>query len=490
MSEVESDKAPITFQDVAAYFSDEEWKLLHEWQKELYRNVMKEIHQALVSLGPLIATSIFSLRAEKKGDVCTIDFQDIEQSGPTKHSEGFHSVNSDNLLRMEEKLRNNHFPEGIECSTSPNLNHEDILPIIQLNIKEEAEIDPMLHWETGKSQNMNFPVEFPFDTEKGHARRGSNPDTKSVQKAGSRQAGSFTTKDEGESYSMDQNDPERKKNINSSAGVDMPVIPTESQQLKSWDRRHRNNERGGNVSPKLNAGIHSVEKEYECTEYDSFSHGLDLAVHGRACTGSRPFILTETDKSFSEPTGFGLHHTMHTGLKLCKCGQCGQFFSQSENDNPQQQYINEELVNTCNECKKKSMQPKTHNAHVGGRPHVCSDCGKSFRQSQTLTNHKRLHTGEKPYNCSECGKSFRQLQTLTTHQRIHTGEKPYTCSQCGKRFSDVANLIRHQRIHTGERPFQCVECGKRFNRRGHLIRHKRTHIGKRRRVNTSLSSLN
>ena len=41
----------ISIQDAFAWFSKEEWKLLQEWQKELYRNVMKEIHQALISLG-------------------------------------------------------------------------------------------------------------------------------------------------------------------------------------------------------------------------------------------------------------------------------------------------------------------------------------------------------------------------------------------------------------------------------------------------------
>ncbi|XP_078532552.1 zinc finger protein 484-like isoform X2 [Lissotriton helveticus] len=471
MSDLEFDKTPITFQDVAAYFSDEEWKLLHEWQKELYRNVMKDIHQALVSLGPVIATSVFSLRAEKNGNVCTIDFQDTEKRPPTKHSEDEVIFCSDvpvgtmkNDKQFQNDLQGTDRRESIDCNTG----HENALPIIQYCIKEEAETYPMLHRETGKSQNRNSPV---------------------GQCAAKRQAVSFTIKDEGDSYSMDQNEAERTRNINNPEGVHLSVIPAEKQQLKSWDRRYPNNEHGNIVSPRLNAGIHSVEKEYACAEHgSSFSHRPDVGLLGKAHTGSRPYILTETAKRLSEPAGIGLPHAMHTGLKLCKCGQCGQFFSPS-GENSQQQSINRELVNTCNECKKKPMQPKTLIKPKGRKLHVCSDCGKSFRQSQTLINHKRVHTGEKPFCCSECGKSFRQLQTLTTHQRIHTGEKPFTCSQCGKCFSDVANLIRHQRIHTGERPFQCAECGKRFNRRGHLIRHKRTHIGKRRRVNTLMSSM-
>ncbi|XP_069509265.1 uncharacterized protein [Ambystoma mexicanum] len=124
-----SSKKPdeVLLPDASIYFSREEWTLLHEWQKDLYRSVMKEIHQALMSLGPLIATTVCSLRAKESQELAHMDILYNDNRPAGNWSSGDKTTNLNELLRIsrednlhldnppatEEKERNNCLSAGI-----------------------------------------------------------------------------------------------------------------------------------------------------------------------------------------------------------------------------------------------------------------------------------------------------------------------------------------------------------------------------------------
>ncbi|XP_057589806.1 zinc finger protein 786 isoform X2 [Hippopotamus amphibius kiboko] len=108
------------------------------------------------------------------------------------------------------------------------------------------------------------------------------------------------------------------------------------------------------------------------------------------------------------------------------------------------------------------------------RPFACAECGPGFRLSSRL----RLG-GERPLSCGECGRDFAHPCKLREHLRVHSGERPFGCPECGKSFRLKGILKAHERTHSRERPFQCAECGKGFTRPSKLAEHFRVHSGER-----------
>ncbi|XP_059583753.1 zinc finger protein 436-like [Alligator mississippiensis] len=481
------------FEAVAVYFTREEWELLDDEDKVLYRDQMLKTYQALVSLGyrgptPALISSMQQGQVELW--VC-----DDEACGKISMSEEL-LLGGAWLLSKAEEQTPAEGPADLEPSwTSPGSLHDMDTPKPG---KEQWHKSPgrLQMWKENVAVNQ---VPSPVGCESGGGTDPRNSpecreefvelrDLKSHWKEAlhpNRGSGEgFRGKQELTAihWGRAQPCPEVRKTLDCPSLLALHKVRQSGGKLHICFKCGKSFTRFSNLT--RHQLIHTGEKPHQCSECGKRFHlSFYLTKHRLIHTEEKPHQCSECGKSFRQLSDLAQHRHIHTQEKPHRCSQCGKSFTRFSNLTQHQLIHRGEKPHQCLECGKRfnlsSTLTQHQRTHTGEKPHQCSECGKSFTRSSNLTKHRLIHTGEKPHQCSECGKSFRQFSDLAQHRLIHTGEKPHRCSQCGKSFTRSSSLTQHWLIHTGEKPHQCSECGKRFNLSSTLIKHKRTHTGEK-----------
>ena len=71
----------------------------------------------------------------------------------------------------------------------------------------------------------------------------------------------------------------------------------------------------------------------------------------------------------------------------------------------------------CQQAFTNKTHAKRHffNTHKERRKYECDICGKKFKTTGVLKDHKMTHTGERPWKCPRCGKGFIQRSPWRLH---------------------------------------------------------------------------
>ncbi|XP_029463179.1 zinc finger protein 530-like [Rhinatrema bivittatum] len=461
MSEQFSHQASVTFHDVAVYFSEEEWQLLEEWQKELYRNVMMEIHGALISLGYGILNPDVLFRFKKEEESYYRDQQKSKgKERVVDLSTGYPNISPDILLRIKHEAgpcrRDQHMSEERE-----RINSSTVVPDCLGTKPDHSSVtvtqEELYFQDPGDSVTtgtMTVPPSCPFVSP-------------------------------GIALGIKQEDELCLRNHPNPGGRDPmgnpnPCYPSINQNLflrikqvqEPYFREQPLSE--GNRSlycPSFGDELMNGNREMPSAYYTEKLKMQEM-MQGK----TQENVLPHSDN---------LKPLSAHPLAVSTDNENGTTFWNQSNPFIQHRIYPGERRYTCSECEK-SFRDSSHllkheRSHRVVRPYLCLSCEKSFIKKAHLIAHQKVHTGERPYNCPLCKKTFSRKAHLIRHQIVHTGERPFLCTECGKCFSRKSHLIEHQVTHTGERPFTCAECGNSFSVKSHLIRHQKIHMRERHR---------
>ncbi|XP_066230800.1 zinc finger protein 584 isoform X1 [Saccopteryx leptura] len=183
--------------------------------------------------------------------------------------------------------------------------------------------------------------------------------------------------------------------------------------------------------------VHTGIKPFKCAECGkTFNRKDALALHQRTHTGERPYACSECGKAFSVLSTLIRHRKVHIGGRPYECRECGKFFKYQQSFLLHQRVHTGEKPYDCKQCGKayvtRSGLYQHWKVHTGERPYKCSLCGKAFTTRSYRNRHQQFHTEQRTYACAECGKAFKHSSTLLQHKKVHTGERLQEDSNVGR----------------------------------------------------------
>ncbi|XP_014811220.1 PREDICTED: uncharacterized protein LOC106896028 [Calidris pugnax] len=416
---------PVSFEDIAVRFSREEWEILDEEQKELYRTVMEDNYETLVSLYCDLSKPGLLSRIGGGEELCPPAESHLKGADlspePTKEP-----LSGDGLLEMKAKES----PEG-NCRDLEDSRSLVVTSTCSAHVPHEA---------TSVPADLSQPTPAPSCPLSAASREGVNLNqSPSPPPAADAEVGIPTEVLQEEPAvpktplkRLEEQDTEDSGNGGQGPAADVPkklgkaAVPDARGEMAQADPGCSVTEpeeptKGSFASRTVVSQRNSSrEKFHSCPVCQkTFLLQINLVIHQRSHRNWEPYVCTYCNHTFVSKKKIRRHLRARAVTGFC-------------------QPLEVEVCSKQVPCP--DPQPRDPSR----------DCGTVW--SKPSPKRYPLSPGNVTYTCKECLENFSSESFLILHQHHHTNHHMICCPCCSRTFTWGSEFLHHHLAHAGERP--------------------------------------